>query len=101
MARSTDGGGRLRYIRAVVPVVLLTLLAACNQGEEYPRQVVENFMGACTAQPGATEEACSCAIERIQEEMTLEEFVRFEARLEEGGQPPPEIQEIVQECATG
>jgi hypothetical protein len=82
-------------------VVLGTLLVACSQGEEYPRQVVENFMRACTAQPGATEDACSCAIERIQEEMTLEEFVRFEARIEEGGQPAGEIQEIVASCASG
>lgn len=91
----------MRRTHVVLCLVLGSLLVACNQGEEYPRQVVENFMSACTAQPGATEEACSCAIERIQEEMTLDEFVRFEARLEEGGQPPSEIQEIVQECATG
>jgi hypothetical protein len=60
--------------------------------------VVQNFMTSCVAQPGATEAACECAIDRIQETMTLEEFIQADRRIREGGEPPAAVAAAVAEC---
>jgi hypothetical protein len=82
----------------IMIVAAATFAAGCSNGS-YPPQVVENFMSSCTAQPGATDAACSCAIERIQEEMTLDEFQAAEAEIQAGGSPP-ELIDIIEECRT-
>jgi hypothetical protein len=86
--------------KGIGTVLLLVSLAGCNGGDEggYPPQVVENFMASCTAQPGASESECSCAIERIQETMTLEEFAEEEARITRGERPSDEIIAAINEC---
>jgi hypothetical protein len=78
-------------------------LFGCDQGvaEGYPPQVVQNFMASCTAQPGATEEACRCSIDRLQEEMTFEEYQEFEAQIRQGESVPNEVLEIITACASG
>jgi hypothetical protein len=81
--------------------LMMALLFACDRegGAGYPQQVVQNFMSSCTAQPGATEEACKCSIERLQEEMTFEEYQEFEAQVGQGGPIPAEVVDIVSGCA--
>lgn len=86
--------------KAIGTVLVLFSLAACNGEEEsgYPPQVVENFMASCTAQPGASQSECSCAIERIQQTMTLDEFAAEEARITRGERPSQEIIAAINEC---
>lgn len=61
-------------------------------------------MNACTAEAGATEEAeeaCTCVIERLQEEMTLDEFLEFEDQVEAGEGILSEVGDIIDSCASG
>ena len=86
--------------RGIGTMLLLVSLAGCNGEDEggYPPQVVENFMASCTAQPGASQSECQCAIDRIQETMTLEEFAAEEARITRGERPSDEIIAAINEC---
>jgi hypothetical protein len=82
-------------------LVLAVLLSACDQGNGYPSEVVQNFMDACTTQAGGSdeaEEACTCVIERLQEVMPLDEFVEFEAQVNAGGELPSEVTDIIESC---
>jgi hypothetical protein len=87
--------------KGIGTMLLLVALAGCNGGDGgggYPSQVVENFMTSCTAQPGASESECQCAIDRIQETMTLEEFAAEEQRIVRGERPSDEIIAAINEC---
>jgi hypothetical protein len=69
-------------------------------GDEYPEAAVDNFLDSCTAQPGATDSECECAIEEIQSEIPYEEFVEVDEALREGRDPPPGSQEEINDAVT-
>ncbi|MDZ4278247.1 MAG: hypothetical protein U1B78_03815 [Dehalococcoidia bacterium] len=72
--------------------------ATSDNGEQYPPTVIENFLEACTAQPGATDAYCSCAIEEIQKEFSLDEYAELERRLADTGEIPEELAGSIAEC---
>jgi hypothetical protein len=101
---SDEGGKLLKPSRLIQLLVLAALFFACDQGDGYPPEVVRNFMNACTTEAGGTEEAedaCTCVIERLQEEMTLDEFLEFEDQIEAGEGIPSEVGDIIDRCASG
>ena len=71
-------------------------------GEEYPQNAINNFLESCTAQEGATQSECQCAIDQIQQEIPYDEFVEIDTALREGRDPPPgsqeKITEAIREC---
>jgi hypothetical protein len=92
----------------IVPLLAVALLAlalglsACGGGDgggnDYPDEVVENFVTNCAAQPGATESACECAIDELQGRMSFEEFEAAEQALVTGGEVAPELHAVIEEC---
>lgn len=85
-------------------LVLAGPVVRLRSRDGYPSEVVQNFMNACTAEAGATEEAeeaCTCVIERLQEEMTLDEFLEFEDQVEAGEGILSEVGDIIDSCASG
>jgi hypothetical protein len=94
----------LKPSRLMQVLVLGALMFACDQGDGYPPEVVQNFMNACTTEAGGraeAEDACTCVIERLQEEMTLDEFLEFENQVEAGEGIPSEVSDIIDRCASG
>jgi hypothetical protein len=88
----------LRRIAAVAGAVLLAL-GACGGDDGYPPAVVDNFMESCTAQVGASQSYCRCAIERLQESMSFEDFQAAEAKITDGSENlPQELQDAVDSC---
>jgi hypothetical protein len=79
-------------------VLILAMIALTSCAEEFPEQVVRNFMNSCVAQPGATEAACQCTIDRLQETMTLEEFIEVDRDIREGAEPPAALVAAAAEC---
>ena len=79
-------------------VLVLAMIALTSCGDEFPDQVVQNFMTSCVAQPGATEATCQCTIDKIQETMTLEEFIRADRAVREGADLPAAVAAAVEEC---
>jgi hypothetical protein len=81
-----------------VGVLLLLGAVACSREpvNEYPPEVVENFVAACRTR--APEETCRCAIDRLRDRFAWEEFRVLERRMAEG-EMPPEVAEAVGGCA--
>jgi hypothetical protein len=74
--------------------------AAVGTGRDYPADVRRAFLTNCT--PSASEPVCSCALEEIEDEYTLEQFVDLERQLaDRDGQLTPTLQSIVLRCASG
>jgi len=65
------------------------------QGEAYPAEVVTSFMQSCTAEGRAGDAGtletltnyCTCFIDTLQSQYTLEETLAFAARLQQNDAP--------------
>jgi hypothetical protein len=64
-------------------------LAACGGGGEdgYPQESIDAFVQECNAQPNTGERQCRCVVERLQETMPYEEFVRADEALKANREP--------------
>ena len=92
-----------------VPRLLLALamvLGAC--GSRWPEVNVRAFTDACLenarrARPDAPESAlvayCDCAVRRLQDDYSVEEFAAIEERSRRERKPAIEIVRVVEECA--
>jgi hypothetical protein len=84
--------------RALV-LALVLLASACAREPEhaYPPEVVENFVAACRTR--APDAACRCAIDRLRDRFSYEEFRALERRMG-SGEVPGEVTEAVESCTS-
>lgn len=73
--------------------------ASSGTGRDYPIEVRSNFLASCAANGSAA--ACSCALERIEEQYTFEEFLDVEQDFRRTGTFPPAMLSAVASCARG
>jgi hypothetical protein len=70
-------------------LLALTICAAfaagCGGGHDYPSEAESSFMASCTAQAGATESSCRCALDNLEESMSYDEFKRVDTAIRAGG----------------
>ena len=88
--------------RSIARVVLaagcaLLLTTACRRrGNEYPPELVENFLRACGSR--ASEGACRCSLDKVRERYTADEYRALEARIAATRQAPKELLDISASC---
>jgi len=90
--------GRRVYRRILVFFALaLAVTTGCERrpADRWPPEVVDNFLRGC--QSKASEAQCRCALARLQERFSLEEFQRLE-REAAGGTVPQPLADAVQGC---
>jgi hypothetical protein len=66
------------------------LVAGCGGKDDeggYPDKAISNFVATCAKQPGSSEDACRCVIERLQITMPYDEFVATDEALREQREP--------------
>jgi hypothetical protein len=73
----------------------------------YPQEVVDAYMDGCLSSAqdvGLTAEQaqgyCGCTIQEIQNQYTYEEFLGVVQTMQQSGEFPPEMVEIVNSCGT-
>ncbi len=66
-----------------------------GQVEAYPKDVVDNYMLACTR--NASERDCRCTIDEIRRRMTIDEYRAMEARITRR-EVPPEMLAAAEAC---
>jgi hypothetical protein len=60
-------------------------------GSGYSQEMQDNFMGTCTGQSGATEDACRCMLDAIMANVPYEDYTAWEqAILEDPAAQPPQ-----------
>ncbi|HEX2030203.1 MAG TPA: hypothetical protein VHL78_02215 [Actinomycetota bacterium] len=83
--------------RAAVAGAVVVVMAACGgggAGTDYPAEVTDNFLASCT-RAGTTEAVCQCALDKLEDKYSIEEFTQEAVRLQQG-QPSDEFsQDIV------
>ena len=75
---------------------LLLVMGCHRRGNEYPPEVVENFLRACGSR--ASESACRCSLEKVQERYTADEYRALEAHIAATRQVPKELLDIIATC---
>ncbi|MBO9999781.1 MAG: hypothetical protein J7641_12395 [Cyanobacteria bacterium SID2] len=87
------------------PEEMLDISATCysqvseeQTGSAYPPQTIENFMASCTEGDETRQEACQCAIDRMQAQYSFEEFVQLDRQIQGGEEVPAEVTAIMEAC---
>ncbi len=75
----------------------LLLAMACGGGntQPYPAEVVGNFMRGCTARSEPA--TCQCALDKLQDQFSVDQFKGFEARMSQG-EVPQEMVDAASSC---
>lgn len=79
---------------------LLLLATACGGGSahEYPDEVVDNFIHACTAR-GASDDECTCSLDELQQRYSAEEYSALEAKINRGDEKATkELGDVAASC---
>ena len=87
-------------VRRILLVLVAATALACHRkpANEYPKDVVDNFLGACRSN-GGSDAACQCALEGIQNRYTADEYVALEKRVKENDQAATRLlTEVVTDC---
>jgi hypothetical protein len=87
-----------RTARVVFAAGCAVLLAtACSRrGNDYPPEVVANFLRACRSR--ASEGSCRCSLEKIQQRYTADEYRALEGSVAATRQAPKELLDIIAAC---
>ena len=95
---------RRRHL-AIGAVAALCALAGCGGGDSggdssngYPKTVEDNFIKGCSAQPGATEPKCQCALDKIEAKLSYDEFQKADAAAREGKNADPKAEQALQDA---
>jgi len=87
------------YIVLFSSVLVLSALtsAEAKPRYQYPASVVENFIKGCTS-TGTKPNICSCAIDKIQDKYSFEEFYQIAEKARSDKQAAGELVSIAFEC---
>jgi hypothetical protein len=84
--------------RATVAAGMVTVLAGCGGGggggEDFPPEVVNEFLASCEAQ-GTSREVCQCALDKLEDKYSIEEFREEAVKLSQGEASEEFTQDIV------
>ncbi len=65
---------------AFYALFLVAGLAGCSKKNEYPAEVVTNFMNSCVSNGGSAE-SCACTLNKVQTKFTFAEFSALEQKI--------------------
>ena len=70
-----------------------------EESDGYPQSVRDDYMASCEGIGGDTA-ACECALEELEQTLSLEEFVKIDADIRAGvvTTPPREITDAIAAC---
>ncbi len=71
--------------------------ADCATGSRYPRGVVESFLKSCASKP-EFKEFCECTIEKVQNNMSLYDYIDAQSTEGKSLQADPRFTEANQSC---
>lgn len=90
-------------VRALAVLLVAVALSACGDDDAsagFDADTRESFLTACVEDDAdaALRGVCECTYEALLDEVPYERFVEIEEVVEAGGELPPEVVAIVDEC---
>jgi hypothetical protein len=77
-------------------------LAGCggdDGGSGYPAEAKRNFTTACERSSGGDVQSCRCALEKIEERLSYEEFKQEDAAIRRGSEPSDVVTDAIAGCS--
>jgi hypothetical protein len=71
---------------------------ADSSGNQYPAEAKRSFMTSCVASSGGMKTFCGCALDHLEQTMTLDEVVHDGLKIVEGGRPSQKFYDAVRSC---
>jgi hypothetical protein len=86
-------------VRPILLALLVATAAACSKPlNEFPADVVDNFLSACRSN-GGSDDACHCALDGLRRRYTAAEYIALEKKVREGDQVSTKVlAEVVADC---
>jgi len=80
--------------------LILFILSACSDSSTNPynQKIIQGFVSSCTAPGNVSEKDCHCIINKIQEQITQEEYIELETKYVISKQMPPKFLELISEA---
>jgi hypothetical protein len=83
---------------------LSTSTSSVQPTHQYPPQVVQAFMSACTRPRNnqsidMMEQVCTCSINKIQNHYSFEQFTAIALEMKDSKEPPQEMKDFALRCA--
>lgn len=70
-----------------------------NRGTPFPEFVQQQWMSICLGEGGAEMQPfCSCMLDELQVNYSLQEFIELGLQLNQGGDTPPKLTQIANSC---
>lgn len=68
----------------LLTITALAVLVSCGRGaEDYPPEIAEPFLNSCAA-GGTSSETCQCALDKMEEKYSAEEFSQESLKFSQG-----------------
>jgi hypothetical protein len=87
---------------AIAVVAVIVILATGGDGDggggDFPESAQDNFITQCEATSGGNTSYCECALDKIQQEVSYDEFQDIDAAVLGGESLPEEITDGLAEC---
>lgn len=86
-------------MRELTVAVLITafVVIGCGGGNDYPASAQRNFVESCEQNGGSTK-ACDCALDKIQDDLSYQEFKREDVAIRAGRPPSREVTDALADC---
>jgi hypothetical protein len=72
-------------------------LGACGGHDDYPASVQRNFLDSCQSH-GGTGDGCNCALDKLQDKLSYEDFKKEETAMLMGNPPSRKVSDAVADC---
>ena len=101
----------MRTTLLAVPFAAIALtLGACggsdnssSKGSKYPSLVEDNFLNACKLSSNGKEDACKCALKKLEDTLSYDDFKKADADIRAGGKASGDtakkISDAISSCA--
>jgi hypothetical protein len=96
-------------VRGLIALLLASIaLAGCGGDSsssgttgKYPKQVEQNFLRSCTAQPKANKAYCQCALSKIEDKLSYEDFKKADQAISGLNGAPAKAKRAFQSAVAG
>lgn len=84
-------------MRRLVLLLLVLALGCGREPHEYPAEIVDNFMRACTA-GGTSEAVCRCSLDLLRERYSAEAYLALEQQVARGEASADDVVQLTAPC---
>ena len=86
-------------VASIATVAAALAATGCGGGKnDYPAHAERAFLANCDRTSGGKTDVCKCALDKIEEKLSYDEFKKEDTAIAAGGSPSRKLTDAVAEC---